>query len=132
MSVVLALCLLLLLLPGCGRLDAYATFAPEAIRLPKPVNQRLPDPEPEAARLVRDGLDSVFLKGANPRNVKISKPRRDPSSTGWTVCLKATTTTVGGHTRAVTLVVYIVRGELDLRRPAEPNDGCESEDYARL
>ena len=125
-----ALCLLIVL-SACGRVDSQATFFPEALRQPAP-HAAAPEPEPDATRLVRDNLTRIFLENSAPTNVRMSALRRNASGHGWTACIKATITTVGKATRAVTYVIPFERGDIGMRRVATPEDVCESEQYARL
>ena len=131
MPSVRALCLLILL-SGCGRVDSHATFFPESLRQERPDNRRLPDPAPDAARLLKDNLQLVFTENSQPTNVRLSGLRRNPASTGWYVCIKATVTTINKSKLARTYVVPFERGEIGLRRPPTPEDGCETEQYTRL
>jgi hypothetical protein len=122
---------LLVLLSACGRVDSQATFFHENLRQPSD-NQRLPDPEPDAARLIKDNSKRVFTESSRPTNVRLSALRRNPTGPGWNVCIKATITTISKATIPRTYVVAFDRGEIGLRRTATPADGCETEPYTRL
>ena len=134
MSSVRALCLFLLplLAAACGQLDAFSTIGPDHWRSPKPEPAGRTEPAPDAPRLIRNNLKHVFMENAQPQNIRLSRPRREPTGTGWNVCVKADVTTVGQTTLARTYVVPIERGEIGIRRLADPSDGCEREDYTRL
>jgi hypothetical protein len=117
------------LLNGCGRPDAYAV-APEFLRQPR-AEPRLPEPEPDVASLLQ--ANSVFPQSSHPKDVMITKPRRDPTSQGWTFCIKANVSGINGSSIGVqTYLVYIEQGKVGQRRLATPSDGCQSESYQRL
>ena len=130
MRPVRALCLLVLL-TGCGRVDSQALFFPEIIRQAQP-DRRLPDPEPDSARLIRENLKSVFTESSQPSNVRLSGLRRNLDDAGWNLCIKAIVTTLNKAKLARTYVVQFDRGEIGLRRTATPADGCEAEQYTQL
>lgn len=131
MPFVRALCLLLLL-SACGRLDAYSTIGPDFIRAKKPEPAPAIDPEPDAARLIRDNLKLVFLDHAQASDVRISKVRREPRGSGWNVCVKANVSSISKARLSRTYVVPIERGEIGIRRAATPSDGCDGETYTRI
>jgi hypothetical protein len=108
------------LLASCGRPDAYSSM-PEFIRLSKP-EPRLPDPEPHIPSLLQANHYSVFTQSSNPKNVMVAKPRRDSLSSGWTFCIKADVNAIDRASMGTqTYLVYIERGNIGRRRPAEPS-----------
>jgi hypothetical protein len=131
MQFVRALCLLLLL-SGCGRLDAYTTFGPDSWRAKKPEPAPVADPEPDAPRLIRDNLKLIFLEHAQASDVRISRVRREPRGSGWNVCIKASLASLTQARLVRTYIVPIERGEIGTRRVAAPTDGCDGESYTRI
>lgn len=116
----------LIALTGCGRSDAYSSM-PEFMRYPKPAPPP-PEPEPDAKALIRAGLATLFA--TKPSKAAISRVRHNPAGTGYTVCVKALVAgTMNSGQTPVTIVVSIEHGRLGDRRRAEPQDGCEAEDY---
>lgn len=103
-----------------------------AYRSPTPP-PREPDPPPNMQELLRGNIGTLFSQQANAQNVMTSAPRRNPTSFGWTACVRASVTSVGGGSIGVrTYLVFIDGGKLGMRRLAEAADGCDAEKYERV
>jgi len=117
-----------LLLAGCGLADSRSPV-PEFMRN-KAVDPPPPEPPPDVKELVRQNLNSVFTAASNPRQVRISPPRRELRGAGWTACVKADLTSVTGKPLgAETYRITISGGVMIDRRRAEDGDNCASESY---
>ncbi len=115
-------------LVGCGAADSRAKL-PDFM-LGKASEPRLPDPQPDMKRLLRDHLESVFTTAAHPRYVRVSPPRREPNGPGWTACVKAEVDSVIGRSLGTqTYLVSISGGAIRDRRRVESDDNCASETY---
>jgi hypothetical protein len=118
----------LLLLAGCGIADSHSPV-PEFMRV-KVGEPPPPEPPPDVRQLVHERLDSVFVSTSNPRQVRISPPRREIHGSGWTACVKAElTSAMGKPLGAQTYRITISGGVIIDRRRAEADDNCASETY---
>ena len=80
---------------------------------------------------MREKLDSVFVASSNPRQVRVSAPRRDPRGLDWTACVRAELTSANGkplgtQTYRITVSTGII---IDRRRLETDDDNCESENF---
>jgi hypothetical protein len=117
-----------LLLAGCGMADSRSPV-PEFMRN-KAVDPPPPEPPPDVRGLVRQNLNSVFTAASNPRQVRVSLPRRELRGPGWTACVRADLTSVTGKPLgAETYRIIISGGVIVDRRRAEDGDNCVSESY---
>ncbi|HWN79341.1 MAG TPA: hypothetical protein VNN81_15985 [Bradyrhizobium sp.] len=118
----------LLLLAGCGIADSHSPV-PEFMRV-KVSEPPPPEPPPDVRQLVHERLDSVFVSTSNPRQVRISSPRREIHGSGWTACVKAElTSAMGKPLGAQTYRITISGGVIIDRRRVEADDNCASETY---
>jgi hypothetical protein len=118
----------LLLLAGCGIADSHSPV-PEFMRV-KVSEPPPPEPPPDVRQLVHERLDSVFVSTSNPRQVRISSPRREIHGSGWTACVKAElTSAMGKPLGAQTYRITISGGVIIDRRRVEADDSCASETY---
>jgi len=118
----------LLLLAGCGIADSHSPV-PEFMRV-KVSEPPPPEPPPDVRQLVHERLDSVFVSTSNPRQVRISSPRREIHGSGWTACVKAElTSAMGRPLGAQTYRNTISGGVIIGRRRAVADDNCASETY---
>lgn len=121
-----------LMLVACGPIDnnawyvsKYKTaagfwFEPES----KP---RQADPRPDAKNLIGSNLPAVFGR-TNVSNVNVSPAR--PNGHGWVTCVRADVVGIVNKSIGVQyFVVEIDGGQIGLRRPAAPDDRCESETF---
>ena len=117
-----------LALAGCGIADSRSPV-PEFMRA-KAVEPPPPEPPPDVKQLVRENLNSVFTAASNPRHVRVSPPRRDPTGVGWTACVRAELTSVTGKSLgAQTYLATISGGVIVDRRHVENDDTCASESF---
>jgi hypothetical protein len=117
-----------LMLAGCGFADSHAPV-PEFMRhkAPEPPPPELP---PDVRQIVREKLDSVFLAGSDPRNVRVSPPHRDLQGAGWTACVQAELTSATGTALGTqTYRITISGGAMIDRRRAQAGDNCASESF---
>jgi hypothetical protein len=120
-----------LALAGCGIADSRSPV-PEFMRA-KVSGPPPPEPRPDVRRLVREGLDTVFVATSYPRDVRVSPPRRDVNGLGWTACVRAELTSATGKPLgAETYRVTISSGVIIDRRRVEADDNCASESYAPI
>ena len=118
----------LLLLAGCGIADSHSPV-PEFMRV-KVSEPPPPEPPPDVRQLVHERLDSLFVSTSNPRQVRISSPRREIHGSGWTACVKAElTSAMGKPLGAQTYRITISGGVIIDRRRVEADDNCASETY---
>jgi len=118
----------LLLLAGCGIADSHSPV-PEFMRV-KVSEPPPPEPPPDVRQLVHERLDSVFVSTSNPRQVRVSPPRRDLDGSGWTACVRAElTSAMGKPLGAQTYRITISGGVIIDRRRVEADDNCASETY---
>jgi hypothetical protein len=118
----------LLLLAGCGIADSHSPV-PEFMRV-KVSEPPPPEPPPDVRQLVHERLDSLFVSTSNPRQVRISSPRREIHGSGWTACVKAElTSAMGNPLGAQTYRITISGGVIIDRRRVEADDNCASETY---
>jgi hypothetical protein len=117
-----------LALAGCGLADSRSPV-PEFMRGKAP-DPPPPEAPPDVKRLVREKLDSLFTAASNPRNLRVSPPRREVRTAGWTACVRAELTSVMGKPLGAETYRIIVSGDtISDRRRAEPGDTCASETY---
>jgi hypothetical protein len=118
----------LLLLAGCGIADSHSSV-PEFMRA-KASEPPPPEPPPDVGQLLREKLDSVFVSTSNPRQLRVSPPRRDLHGSGWTACVRAElTSAMGKPLGAQTYRITISGGVIIDRRRVEADDNCASETY---
>jgi hypothetical protein len=80
--------------------------------------------------MVREKLDSVFVAASNPREVRVSPPRRDLHGPGWTACVRAELTSAMGKPLGTeTYRITISGGVIVDRRRIENDDNCTSESF---
>lgn len=117
-----------LALAGCGFADSRSPV-PEFMRGKAP-DPPAPETPPDVKRLVRENRDAMFTAASNPRNIRVSPPRREVRGAGWTACVRAELTSVMGKPLgAETYRVIISSDAISDRRRAEPDDTCASETY---
>jgi hypothetical protein len=117
-----------LVLVGCGLADSRSPV-PEFMRA-KASDPPPPEQPPDVGQLVRKNLDAVFVASSNPRQVRVSPPRRDLQGPGWTACVKADlTSAMGKPLGSQTYRVTINSGVIADRRRIEADDACTSESY---
>ena len=110
------------LLAGCSyTVDAEDTWAPDWMRAKH--HERLSEPEPDVAQLVRASPNALFI--GTPVDLKISKPRLTGSH--WEACASATVANVGGRPTEVTVVFPIEGGKIGTRDRVPPGHWCLSE-----
>jgi hypothetical protein len=115
-------------LAACGLADIRSPV-PEFMRAKAP-DPPPPEPPPDVRRLVRDGLDSVFVAGSNPQHVQVSTPRQDPRGPGWMACVRAEVDGATGHPLGMQTYRLVISGGLIVdRRRVEAEDTCETESY---
>jgi hypothetical protein len=115
-------------LAGCGLADSRSPV-PEFMRA-KASDPPPPEQPPDVGQLVRKNLDAVFVASSNPRQVRVSPPRRDLQGPGWTACVKADlTSAMGKPLGPQTYRVTINSGVIADRRRIEADDACTSESY---
>ena len=116
-----------LALAGCGFTDSRSPV-PDFMRS-KPTE--LPsEPPPDVKQIVREKLDSVFVANSNPRQVRVSAPRRDPRGLDWTACVRAELTSANSKPLGTqTYRVTINGGAMIDRRRVEADDTCASETF---
>jgi len=115
-------------LAACGLADIRSAV-PEFMRAKAP-DPTPPEPAPDVRRLVREGLDSVFVASSYPQHVQVSAPHQDLRGPGWTACVRAEVNGATGHPMGVqTYRVFISGGAIVDRRRVEAEDPCETESY---
>jgi hypothetical protein len=116
-----------LVLAGCGIADSRAPV-PEFMRA-RADGPPSSDP-PDVRQMVREKLDSVFVAASNPRQVRVSPPRRDLRGPGWTACVRAELTSATGRPLGMeTYRITISGGVIVDRRRIEADDACTSETF---
>jgi hypothetical protein len=117
-----------LALAACGLADSRSPV-PEFMR-GKASEPPPPEPPPDVKRLVRERLDSVFVAASNPRQMRVSPPRRDVKGSDWSACVRAELTSVMGKSLGTqTYRITISGGVIIDRRRVEADDNCASETY---
>jgi hypothetical protein len=86
-------------LEACGLADIRSPVA-DFMRT-KPVDPPPPEAPPDVKRLVREGLESVFVASSNPRYIHVSAPHHDPRGMGWTACVRAEVNSANGRPMGV-------------------------------
>jgi hypothetical protein len=115
-------------LAACGLADIRSPV-PEFMRA-KAADPPPLEPPPDVRRLVREGLDSVFVASSYPQHVQVSPPHQDPHSHGWTACVRAEVNGATGRPMGTqTYRVFINGGAIVDRRRIETEDECETESY---
>jgi hypothetical protein len=119
-----------LTLAACGLADSRSPLPlPEFMRA-KQTDPPPLEPPPDVRRMVREGLDAVFVAQSNPQNVQVSEPRHELRGLGWTACVKAELTSATGKPLGEeTYRISINGGVIIDRRRAEPEDTCAVERY---
>jgi hypothetical protein len=116
-----------LVLAGCGIADSRAPV-PEFMRAK--ADGPPPSDPPDVRQMVREKLDSVFVAASNPRQVRVSPPRRDLHGPGWTACVRAELTSATGRLLGTeTYRITISGGVIVDRRRIEADDACASETF---
>ena len=117
----------LLLLAGCGMADSHSSVRSSCAV--KPANHHRPSRHPTSDDWSKK-LDSVFVSTSNPRQVRVSPPRRDLHGSGWTACVRAELrSAMGKPLGAQTYRILISGGVIIDRRRVEADDNCASETY---
>jgi hypothetical protein len=115
-------------LAGCGLADIRSPV-PEFMRA-KAADPPPPESPPDVRRLLREGLDAVFVASSNPQHIHVSPPHHDPRGQGWTACVRAEVNSANGRPMGVqTYRIFINSGAIVDRRRAEGEDTCETESY---
>jgi hypothetical protein len=115
-------------LAGCGLADSRSPV-PEFMRNKAPDAPPMEAP-PDVNRMVRDGLDSVFVAGSYPHHVRVSPATHDLRGLGWTACVQADLTSATGKPLGTqTYRITINGGAIMDRRRAEPEDNCTTEAF---
>lgn len=116
-----------LMLTGCGFADSHAAL-PDFMRAR--ASEPPAEPPPDVMQMVRSHLDSVFLAASAPREVRVSRPRRQIEGLGWTACVTAELTSATGKPLGTqTYRITIEDGVILDRRHVEADDKCVSETY---
>ena len=109
-----------LALAAYGTADSHAPV-PEFMRVQEP--DPLPQSPPDVRQLVRDQLESVFVRTSLP-------PLHDSRGPGWTARVKAEVNSATGKPIGTeTYRVTISEGQIVDRRRADDNDNCTSETF---
>ena len=117
-----------LALAGCGFADSRSPV-PEFMRV-KASDPPPPEQPPDVGQLVRNNLETVFVASSNPRQVRVSPPRRDLHGPGWTACVRADLTSAMGKPLGPQTYRILINGGLIVdRRRIEADDVCTSESY---
>jgi hypothetical protein len=117
-----------LVLAGCGLADSRSPV-PEFMRA-KASDPAPPEQPPDVGQLVRNNLETVFVASSNPRQVRVSPPRRDLHGPGWTACVRADLTSAMGKPLGPQTYRILINGGLIVdRRRIEADDVCTSESY---
>ena len=117
-----------LVLAGCGLADSRSPV-PEFMRV-KASDPPPPEQPPDVGQLVRNNLETVFVASSNPRQVRVSPPRRDLHGPGWTACVRADLTSAMGKPLGPQTYRILINGGLIVdRRRTEADDVCTSESY---
>ena len=117
-----------LVLAGCGLADSRSPV-PEFMRV-KASDPPPPEQPPDVGQLVRNNLETVFVASSNPRQVRVSPPRRDLHGPGWTACVRADLTSAMGKPLGPQTYRILINGGLIVdRRRIEADDVCTSESY---
>jgi hypothetical protein len=115
-------------LAACGFADIRSPV-PDFMRA-RAADPPPPEPPPDVRRLVREGLDSVFVASSYPQHVQVSPPHQDPRGPGWTACVRAEINGATGHPMGMqTYRLFINGGAIVDRRRVEGEDTCETESY---
>ncbi len=112
-----------LALAGC---DSNARLSPDFLKLAAPPVAEA-EPAPDARRIVRDNLATMFLAQSAPKNVAVSRLERRGGY--WTSCVRAT---VSGMTNRVAVQTYAItfeRGKIIRRERIEPSHWCATETF---
>jgi hypothetical protein len=117
-----------LALAGCGLADSHS-YMPGFMRNKAP-DPPPPESPPDVGEVVRKNLGSVFLAASNPRQVRVSPPRRDVRGLDWTACVRADLVSIMGRPLgAETYRITISHGMIVDRRRADADDSCGSESF---
>ena len=115
-------------LAGCGFADSRSPV-PAFMRAKAP-DPPPPEPPPDVKRLVRDGLDQVFVANAAPHDVQVSTPYHEAQGSGWTACVRADLTSATGKPLGTqTYRITINDGVITDRRRIDADDNCVDAHY---
>jgi hypothetical protein len=102
---------------------------------PGSVPQQVVEPEPDYRRIIADSIGQIFAKTAAPRNILVSRarPMRQHGRAAWSVCLRASATSMTGRrVPQRTYVLTIQDQQIIDRREATAESDCAQESYERL
>lgn len=103
----------------------YYSFLPKILTYEmetKRSDREAPDP----ALVVSKDIGTILPPATNARAISVGEPRK--TNSGWAFCLAATIETPKGAKPVSFWVTVLFAGVYD-RRPAEPADQCELEQY---
>ena len=107
--------------------DSNARFSPEFMRLPAPPVAEA-EPAPDAKKVVRDNLATIFAGGSAPKNVAVSAPVK--ARFGFTTCVRASVSSISGAPIGTqTYLLQIERGKIGMRQRVDQTHACASETY---
>ncbi|WP_424630744.1 hypothetical protein [Bradyrhizobium sp. SYSU BS000235] len=118
----IVLCILSVVLSGCGASDLTDKFIPFTLRA-KESYQPPVDPEPDVAQLVRSNPASVFV--GNVTDLRVAKPRLNGAH--WEGCASAATPDVGGRLSETVVAFTIESGHIGARYRVSPGHWCFAE-----
>jgi hypothetical protein len=117
-------------LAACGLADSRSPLPMPDFMRAKPSDPPPLEAAPDARKMVREKLDSVFTAQSNPQRVQVSEARHELRGLGWTACVKAELTSANGKPLGEeTYRISINSGVIIDRRRALPEDGCDSQTY---
>jgi hypothetical protein len=108
----------------------YYSFLPDLLTY-KISEGRPPEaPPPDPVAIASAELRSLISSG-DPHDVAVGSARRSPQ--GWSFCLTANVSNaVNGRIRKAAYWVTVQSPGIYTRRPAEPADQCDIEQYAQI
>ena len=119
-----------LALAACGLADSRSPLPLPDFMRAKPVDPPPLEQPPDARKLVREKLDSVFTAQSNPQRVMVSEARHELRGLGWSACVKADLTSANGKPLGEeTYRITINSGVIIDRRRALPEDSCDTQTY---
>ena len=103
----------------------YYSFLPKALtyEMETPRSDR---GKPDPILIVSKDIGTILPQTTNARAISVGEPRK--TNRGWAFCLTATVDTPKGAVPRTFWVTALFAGVYD-RRPAEPDDQCELEQY---
>ncbi|HZR76365.1 hypothetical protein [Bradyrhizobium sp.] len=117
-------------LAACGLADSRSPLPMPDFMRAKPSDPPPLETAPDARKMVREKLDSVFTAQSNPQRVQVSEARHELRGLGWTACVKAELTSANGKSLGEeTYRISINGGVIIDRRRALPEDGCDTQAY---